>query len=48
MKNKDILNKVTGCLSVYVCLSKPVDLAYQLSDMVLLYNVASHRSMEGL
>ena len=36
--------KVTGCLSVFV----PKDFAYHWTDMVLLYNVASHSSMETL
>ena len=38
--------KVTG--SVYVCLSVPKDLYNHLTDMVLLYSVASHRSQKGL
>ena len=42
--------KVTGCLSVcesvYLCV--PKDLAYRLTDRVLLSRVASHGSREGL
>ena len=38
--------KVTGSVSVSPCVSR--DIAFCWTDMILLYNVASHGSKEGL
>ena len=35
-------------LDLFVCLCLPRDLANYLTDMVLLYSIASHRSLEHL
>ena len=39
---------MTNNLIMNVCLCVPKDLANLLTDMILLYNVASNRSWEGL